>query len=260
MGFNTPMELSELPFFCELSRSKGVDDFKSRISSILGKMGFSDFTLGQLGDKEWVDEHVISTQKDFLKTYRDGRCYEHDFQLEHMKSNLPTPLFLSTVEDYVRDAPFFAENFSKNIELIKIARCYGYGDSYNIVQKETRDCGRIFLSITAKDVKKDVFKQQVERHKSELDQLLSATAQVVASKYKKHFLVPKKIDTIHIPPKPLALLSILAQENLTLKDAAKKLNVSVHTANKHASTIKKALGATTLASAVYFAMQHRLIT
>jgi DNA-binding NarL/FixJ family response regulator len=51
----------------------------------------------------------------------------------------------------------------------------------------------------------------------------------------------------------------MAREGLMLKDAAIKLCISVDTANKHIAAAKQALGATTLANAVYLAMLHGLI-
>lgn len=62
-----------------------------------------------------------------------------------------------------------------------------------------------------------------------------------------------------ITSKPLVLLDILAKKDLNLKQAAKELNITLNTANKHIASAKQALGVNTQAAAVYRAVKQGLI-
>jgi DNA-binding CsgD family transcriptional regulator len=57
----------------------------------------------------------------------------------------------------------------------------------------------------------------------------------------------------------LQLLAVMAEDDLTLTEAADQLCISIHTANQHVAAARRAFGAATTTGAVYAAMQHGLI-
>jgi DNA-binding CsgD family transcriptional regulator len=73
------------------------------------------------------------------------------------------------------------------------------------------------------------------------------------------FAVSESEDKINIGSKPLRLLNIIAQDDVTLNQAASILDISVDTANKHIAKIKSELGVSTLPSAVFYAANKGLI-
>jgi len=60
--------------------------------------------------------------------------------------------------------------------------------------------------------------------------------------------------------KPLQLLNLLAEEDVTIYEAADILRISVHTANKYVAKIKSEFGVLTLPAAVLYAARQGLIS
>jgi len=99
----------------------------------------------------------------------------------------------------------------------------------------------------------------VEVCKDPLHILAQAIDYVGTRKFPDFFLCEHECQKIVITPKPLVLLNMLAQEDLTLLQTADKLSISIHTADKHISAVKKALGASTIHGAIYKAIKVGLI-
>ena len=55
------------------------------------------------------------------------------------------------------------------------------------------------------------------------------------------------------------MLKVLGEDDLSLKEAADALKISIHTANQHVAAARKAFGTTTTWGAVYRAAKARLI-
>jgi len=103
------------------------------------------------------------------------------------------------------------------------------------------------------------FRAHVQNCKNTLHQLAQAIDYVGTRKFPDFFLCEHECQKIVITPKPLVLLNMLAQEDLTLLQTADKLSISIHTADKHISAVKKALGASTIHGAIYKAIKVGLI-
>ena len=59
--------------------------------------------------------------------------------------------------------------------------------------------------------------------------------------------------------KALRLLAAVAEDDLSLEEAADKLCISIHTANQHIAAARRVFGAATTHGAIYAAMQQGLI-
>ena len=59
--------------------------------------------------------------------------------------------------------------------------------------------------------------------------------------------------------KALRLLAAVAEDDLTLEEAADKLCISIHTANQQIAAARRVFGAATTHGAIYAAMQQGLI-
>jgi molybdenum-dependent DNA-binding transcriptional regulator ModE len=79
------------------------------------------------------------------------------------------------------------------------------------------------------------------------------------SKFPESFLDPDEAQAAKMGLKPLLLLNALANEDLTLMQAAEKLNISLKTANKYIAKARTALGAKTTNGAVFKALQLGLL-
>ena len=59
--------------------------------------------------------------------------------------------------------------------------------------------------------------------------------------------------------KALRLLAVVAEDDLSLEEAADKLCISIYTANQHIAAARRVFGAATTHGAIYAAMQQGLI-
>ena len=105
----------------------------------------------------------------------------------------------------------------------------------------------------------DAFYQNITAHERELSLLANLILQLGILKFKKIFQEDEPLKEINLHSKPLKLLKTLAENDLTLDQTADKLCISLHTADKHSSVIRKALGAKTLVGAVFMALRRGII-
>lgn len=249
--------LNKLPFYQDLSRAKSIEDFKQRISTKLESLGFSDFAYARLDANGGTTGGLSTTREDMLRTYQSEAFYEYDLVMQHSRKK-STPIFTSTIENYIADAPFHNELFDRNAEIIRMNKCYHFYDSYTI-PFSTLDNNRAAFSVLAQGVERIKFQESIRTYSDELDSMAQIVDYIAISRFPEFFGQPLTSPAPRIPPKPLILLNILAKNNLTLSDAAKSMSISIHTANKHAATFKRLTGANTLAAAVYIAVLEGLI-
>lgn len=250
--------ICEINFFWELARAKDIDNFNQRILSIIDRLGFTDFAFGRLNTLGTQTGSLHTTQQEFLKIYESEEFNEYNIVVKHGHV-ATTPIFSSTVEQYINNSPFETEVFRRNHALIRLCKCYGYYDFYNIPIKAFNGNGNVMLSVSTKKMESPSFQRQVGRYEQDLSELAQAIDYVGTRKFPESFLNSKENSDITITPKPLQLLNTLAKDNITLKSAATQLGISLDTANKHIANIKHALGANTQAAAVYRAIKEGLI-
>lgn len=249
----------KINFFWELARAKDFHEFSQRIKSIVNRMGFTDFAFPRLNT---TGMHLgalnTNTLQDILNLHESEEFNNYNIVVKHAHV-ATTPIFSSTIEQYVSNSPFETELFKRNHAFFRICKCYGYYDFYNIPIKAFNGNGNSMLSVTTKKMESSHFERQIAKHKQDLNQLAQAIDYVGTRKFPESFLHSKENSLITVTPKPLQLLSTLAKDNITLKIAASQLGISLDTANKHIANIKHALGANTQAAAVYRAIKEGLI-
>ncbi|TQV78114.1 hypothetical protein FKG94_13625 [Exilibacterium tricleocarpae] len=90
--------------------------------------------------------------------------------------------------------------------------------------------------------------------------LITALANKIEGIGKSKFAtVFKHSEGTDINPRPRRLIKALAQQDVTLRDAAALLNVSHDTVNKHIAAAKQALGTKTIAATIWEAAKRGLI-
>lgn len=251
-------QLRDINFFWELARAKDIGEFNQRILSIIGRFGLTDFAFGRLNNLGTQTGSLHTTHKEFLRVYEAEDFHPYNLVVKH-GTVATTPIFTSTVEHYINDSPFETEIFKRNHALIRLCKCYGYYDFYNIPVKAFNGNGNVMLSVSIKKMESPTFQRQITRYEKDLEQLTHAIDYVGTRKFPASFLNSKEHSDITLTPKPLQLLNTLAKDNVTLKNAATQLGISLDTANKHIANIKNALGANTQAAAVYRAIKEGLI-
>lgn len=73
-------------------------------------------------------------------------------------------------------------------------------------------------------------------------------------------MIHTNIKNYNLTPKSLKVLSTLAMHDVTLKQAADLLCISIDTANQHVALARRALGVRNTNHAIYVATQNGLIT
>ncbi len=242
----------------ELNAAKDIRDFKQRILNIVNRLGFSDYTYTRLEYANDIEAHLISIPDEIAENYHAERYWEDDVILEHCRSST-APLRLSVVEDYLACSPVPSAAFGRNCELYRMVASFGYSDFYHIPYKAHNGSGNIMFSVTSKDESSSEIYRKVEKHKTELHLLADAIDFIGTCKFPDYFLHATESRDIQIAPKALRVLTLLANEDLTLKQAADRLSISVDIAQRHVAAARKAFGVSTTNRAVYYALSKGLI-
>ncbi len=246
-----------LEYRVELTQALNVTDFTDKILQVLNSWGFSDYSLYRLPAGIPIYTSMMTTMPDLQEVYDEGRHIKYDLTLMHAQSK-SVPTYLSIIDDFISTAPFDNELFIRNRELVRLYRCFGYSDLYCIPVKAYDGNGRMALMVLSEGKEREEFRQIVEAKKSELRSLATAIDYIGSNKFPDSFCA-RDDEAFTISQRPLELLNTLAKENVSLKHAAKRMFISLDTANKHIASVKRALGANTQASAVYLAIKKGLI-
>ena len=248
----------QISFYKELSISRSFDEFSTKIKKILEDLGFGEYAFSRTSATGEIPRPIITMPDDMNDIYFREGFYEHDLSLQ-CAMNDNGPIFHSVIENYVNDVPFVTDTITQNREIFKLLKSFGYCDFYFIPLGAHNGNGRVLLSVATKDKSVIQFRAHVEVCKDTLHILAQAIDYVGTRKFPDFFLCEHECQKIVITPKPLVLLNMLAQEDLTLLQTADKLSISIHTADKHISAVKKALGASTIHGAIYKAIKVGLI-
>lgn len=248
--------VQEFQFYSKLHSCNNLEEFRELIKAILHQFGFSDFFFAAF--KDGVSRHISTFSDDICQRCPTGQYSEQDLLWQHVTTSTK-PIYLSSIDNYVASAPFQSDTLLRNRELYKLMGDCGFSDCYIVPRKSPVSEDNVMFATTAKGLNSESFHAKIEQFKPILYLLVEAIAYLGITKFTRYFLGERTDHSIPITQKPLRLLNILAKDNITLKEAAKKLYISLDTANKHIAAAKKALGANTQAAAVYRAMVNGLI-
>jgi len=246
----------EASCYKQLTSAITTQDFTAKISVILEKMGFTTFSLASLAN---APRFLLSTLPDDLtQSYQKDNFINIDYAFRYsLSAPVAAPILRSTIEDYMTNAPVETLDMARNRKLSNLYKCHGFYDYYLIPICSGPTC--YLLSVTTQASDMDAFYENIIAHERELNLLANLILQLGLLKFKKLFQETEPPKEINIHSKPLKLLKTLAKNDLTLDQTADNLCISLHTADKHSSVIRKALGAKTLVGAVYMALRRGLI-
>jgi DNA-binding CsgD family transcriptional regulator len=250
--------LRELRCHRELIGARHMEEFGERVSARLTTLGFSNFSFSRLKNKGDIRHPLNTLSVRMAERYSDPAIAEHDLLLQYATINTK-PIYKSAIDRYVESSPFISETIIANRESRKVTESCGYNDFYDIPIRACNGNGNVMLAVTAKDLDIHQFYQLVEQNKEELQVLAQAIDHIGTRKFPTDFLGAAENRKIAINSRPLELLRVMAAENLTLNDAAKRLHISVSTANQHVAAARSALDANTNLTALYRAMKEGLI-
>ncbi|MBL4803049.1 MAG: autoinducer binding domain-containing protein [Emcibacter sp.] len=248
----------KIKFYKDLSISRNFDDFSTRIKKFLIDLGFVQYGFVRLNALDAIPRPLIATPHELTVMYNKEKMYEHDMVL---KAGLDDngPFFQSEIEDYVRNVPFLTDEIRANRQTCKLITSFGFVDFFYMPLGAHNGNGRVMLCVATEDKDVPTFKDHIRKCKHVLRDLVEAVDYVGTRKFPDSFLCESESRDIVITPKPLIVLNVLAENDLTLMQTAHKLGISIHTADKHMAAAKKALGANTMHGAIYKAIKVGLI-
>ena len=173
----------------------------------------------------------------------DNAFYECEYIQQHsLISN--QPIFQSFINSFIDQDYLAGERFSKYKSLIESAKLNGFSEYFNIPINSCAG-GRALLTLTSKNTSAETFRGHINKHYRNIVTTALLIDEVGNQQYANYFLTCKKKYDQMIQSKPVELLRIMYECDLSVKAAAKKMGISVDTASKHMTAVRRMLGAKT---------------
>lgn len=243
-------------YYAELARSRDLNNLHRRISNVVKRLGFTDYSFIQLARADIPQTSLSTLPANLTRNYFDNNLFVHDMTLQKAIDSTET-FFRSTVQDYISDAPFVSEMTKCMEQIYHLNKSYGYYDYFHIPAKSHASGSPIMLMVTLRGTSPIELKSKVQGCESALVLLCEAIDFVLTKYFPRHCYTSIKCTTIN--PKPLRVLETLANSDLTIEQVADKLNISVVTANQHLKTVRNSLGTRTNYAAIKRAVLEKFI-
>jgi len=216
-------------------------------------LGFTDCTLFVVPyEPAMSPPQCLSTSSSELYQHYAREVFANDdMLLQHARSS-SIPVFMSRVEQYLSLSPLEIPLLQRNQSLFRLFRCAGFSDLYCVPVTSTSGNDRYAVLFATQYESQENFKKSVVKHRKLLHSLAEHLCDSAQITHRSN--TPKRgkaHESVTLTSRPRQLLEIMAKHNLTLKESALSMGISLDTANKHVASIKQALNARTTASAVY---------
>lgn len=247
-------------YYFELSSAKDVRDFKRRIENIVKRLGFGDYAFVRLATADGSRE-LISITADLIEAYDEAELYEYDMALMHAAEQTQA-VFRSEINEYIFQAPVACGEYTRCMhEINELNKSFGYFDYYTIPIKASNGNGNVSLSLTRRGLSPIELKRRVQQCVSDLQLLCEAIDFVSTRRFANELLGPKDQESriIKINPRPLEVLSILANNDLNITEVASQMGINAVTANRHLQAARKAFGVRTNYAAIKQGILNKLI-
>ena len=243
-------------YYAELDKARDINDLHRRVSNIIKRLGFSDYSYIQLARADIYQPSLCTLSSSMMNHYYDNSLFMHDMNLQRAV-NSREPFFRSEIHEYLANAPFSSDMTRCMEEIYELNKSYGYYDYYHVCLHSAASTDPVMLSVTQRGTSPIELKRYVKGSESALLLVCEAIDFVIT----KHFPSQRCTSTrsAMINPKPLRVLQTLANNDLTIEQVADKLCISVVTANQHLKTVRKVLGTKTNYAAIKRAVLEKLI-
>ena len=244
----------EVNSYRSLRGARTRQDFTNRISDILAPLGFEAFSFTYLTA---IPALLFSNMpEDLTATCQKEGFIKDDYAISYGLSS-SQPLLRSVIEDYMNAAPIETRDMARNRTLSGLYHAHSFYDFYLVPVISGED--RFLFTVTTRTEDICVFYDALTTHEPLLHLLGKIILQTAGATFKKTIRKAKSPLPIVTTTKPRKLLEIIARDDLTLTETADRLCISLHTADKHSATIRKALGARTIPGAIYIALRDGII-
>lgn len=246
--------IKQIEFVRLLASAENCDDFTKRIQSAINSLGFSDFLFFSIKKNKQIKAPFASMPK-LIETYNAENYEQYDLIFDCIAAKKYEPIFLSTLKNFIQNAPLLTYTFEKNLKLYRLYEDNGIQDAYfiPIAPEDNKEQDPGLFVVINKGESSELFPANVNRCKPFLDLLASVVQANGYSKFSSEILG----NMMH--PKALKLLTIMAKHDVSISQAAESLHISLDSANKYIARAKKDLGTHTQANAVYIAIKKGFI-
>ena len=248
---------SHIDVAAHLNLMPRIEDLNAEIRKMIHAVSFSDYTFFRVG--KVLGHPTLSTlPKELTRVYMQESYDECDFLIEYASANT-RPIFFSKVYGMAYDSPYDTNRFRANQKIYELHQKFGYLDHY-CIPKQACDGGRnVMLMVSQRGVSSTEFQVNLAVHRAFLHVLCEAIDYVVSMKFSEIMPDNEGNSDIHINPKPLKVLSTLANNDMTMAQVAETLHISAITANQHMATVRRELGVRTTVGAIKKAIRLGLI-
>jgi len=238
-----------------LFQAKSVADLNKRVDSLLERVGINRFAHTDLTMVNGILDPVGNFDPKVTDRYVWEGFPTDDFMNRHLLLDKEKkPIFRSDIQRYVDAAPFESDFFRRNIDITKFLKEVGMEDCYNI----PLPTGGMF-SVSIHHGPTDPFREVVLRNRKTIHQIAEAVDWVGRTKFQNRFH-STKIARMPICPRPLEILNIMANKDLSATETARLLGLHEVTVNKHIAAAKKALKVNTLLGLLMAAIKGGMVS
>ena len=249
--------ISHIEFVRELAASRNPRELKKRLIKALTCIGFSDFAFMRYPLNQTSNFFLNSLPKELLVFYQEQKFYEHDMAVDYLKAGNTEDLYFSQIQKTIESSSFLTHTFTQNLRILALYKKFEFNDAYLIpirTQREHRSNKEsLLLAVMAKGSTQKEFMMLIENSGEALRLLGDTALRIHQAKFTNHN------PQVPTNPKPIQLLTAMAKFDLTISQAAERLFISPHTANKHVASAKRIFGARTQANLIYKALEQGVI-
>ena len=240
----------------------GMQSLRECIQSIIERLGFTHYSFINTSRTDLEQTNLNTLPKTLVREYHLDCLHDHDMILQRALSHPQSGFLASSIHDYLNRAPFKSVMIQCMDCIYQLNKSHGFYDFYHIPTGyphcEGVECCYLF-SVTTIGLNPYDFAARITQAQSSLLLLAEAITHMVTHNARE--LLPDDPPVVEkINPKPLRVLSLLANSDTTIEQIARDLSISKVTANHHLKTIRNHLSVKTNYAAIKKALLTRLIT
>lgn len=234
-----------------------LDEYLAVTADILRRMGFTDCSFTRMNTRE-MEHRMFTTPEALTEHYQHPDISKNDFVLRYC-SESTVPRRKSEFDRYIEQANFDIDILRSNRETRQILEGYGYWDYYNLPIPATNGRGNVMLAATARRMAVNDFGMLVDKYAVALRILARTLDHAGTTRIPREFLGKDEEKEIHIKPRALAVLNLMANEGMSVAEVAAALHLSEARVKQLLRAIRDALDARTNMQAVARAYRFGLI-
>lgn len=242
----------------ELSMSRNIDQFYSHIGLLLRYMGLSEYSFSRVSLTQDIITPLFIMPLAMYDIYFSKEYYKVDPITQYILAN-DKPIFLSEIQHCLSFTPYETAESKIYKEIFALLKSYDYTEFFYIPFGHMVEKSKFTLAIATKSPDLSEFHTIIEKVKPQLIALTRSIQHVEETRYPGLMPPTDKMKKINLNPDHLELLQIMVRDDLTLVNAAERLNISRDIANRRIKSIKHNLCVNTIAKVIWRVVKAGLI-